>query len=175
MSSARICSHQRTSKRIQKHSKDTPTILQSMSKVRQMKPMNRHWFCFNFIHIKDLKEKLSHRFHWFSQIFYFLKPVAGAHGSVMQISKSGRRRKTASLYNGAKLRVWYKKNVSHRGHRGHREEITYCGVKSKRWWKFFYFFRNLVESTCAFGPKKAHHQASKTRRNFGRGICCLVK
>jgi len=45
--------------------------------------------------------------------------------------KSRRRRKTASLYNGAKLRVWYKKNVSHRGLRGHREEISRCGAKGK--------------------------------------------
>jgi len=30
----------------------------------------------------------------------------------MQISKSGRRRKTASLYNGAKLRVWDEKTLT---------------------------------------------------------------
>ena len=58
-----IRSHPKTSKRIQKHSKGTPTILQSMSKVRQMKPMSRHCFCFKFVHIKDLKKKFRHRFH----------------------------------------------------------------------------------------------------------------
>ena len=39
-----------------------------------------------------------------------------------------------------------------------------CWVKSKEIVKNFYFFRILVESTCAFGRKKLTTKARRTRR-----------
>jgi hypothetical protein len=34
-------------------------------------------------------------------------------------------------YNGAEMRIWVEKNVSHGGRREHREDINYYGIKSK--------------------------------------------
>jgi hypothetical protein len=41
-----------------------------------------------------------------------------------------RRRKNASLYKGAYLRVWFKKDISHREHRGHREDLNDYKIRS---------------------------------------------
>ena len=45
-------------------------------------------------------------------------------------TQNKRRGKTASLYNGAKLRVWYKKKVNRRERRERREEISRCKIRS---------------------------------------------
>ena len=43
------------------------------------------------------------------------------------------------------------KKVNRRERGERREEVSRCGVKSKEIVKNFYFFRNLVVDTCAFG------------------------
>ncbi len=54
MLSARICAHQKSSKRIQKHSRDTPEIRQRYAKVYQKKAVFLLKYCYD----KDLKEWL---------------------------------------------------------------------------------------------------------------------
>jgi hypothetical protein len=54
----------------------------------------------------------------------------GTQNKRIKIPYSEQGREKCPLYNGANLRVWYKKDVSHREHRGHREEVSRCWVKS---------------------------------------------
>jgi len=55
-----------------------------------------------------------------------------------------------SLYNWAEMRIWVEKNVSHRGKREQREEISYYRVNSKGIWKFFAILGFSLLPPCVF-------------------------
>jgi hypothetical protein len=58
-----ISAHQRASENIQTHSEALPKHSNDTPKYVQMRPKTPIDFVFKFIHIKELKEKVRHRFH----------------------------------------------------------------------------------------------------------------
>ena len=95
-----------------------------------MKPLFLLKYCF----IKELKKNLATDYSQKSEIRSTKSETNSNFSNLNVQNKTPYRpngdRKTTSLYNGAKMRVWYKKSVNRRERRERRDKISHCWVKS---------------------------------------------